>query len=191
MDKRIKIKCPVCGAVLKVKNAPGIEGKQVSCPVCNKKLPFTAFTLVNEQPYTPSGDATQCAFSSGGTEQTRVAGGGDATEINLSAAPVGVLHLEGTTCRYPLRVGRNVVGRKAESSHADFQIPCQSRKNSREHLLIEVSAYHGQVTRIVSLYKQEVGTTHIGTSQLCYGDRVYLQIGDRIRLPEGVLVLEQ
>ena len=30
-----KIKCPCCGAILSIKPVPGIEGKNVKCPVCN------------------------------------------------------------------------------------------------------------------------------------------------------------
>lgn len=47
MNYVIKIKCPFDGAVLSVKNQPGIERKSVTCPVCRNKYPFTRYTRVD------------------------------------------------------------------------------------------------------------------------------------------------
>lgn len=33
----IRIKCPVCGAILQVRNLPDVESKYVTCPVCNTR----------------------------------------------------------------------------------------------------------------------------------------------------------
>ena len=63
MDEIIQIKCPFDGAVLSVKNQPGIESKNVTCPICKHKYPFTQFKRVtsnvnNNDPDTeyPGGD---------------------------------------------------------------------------------------------------------------------------------------
>lgn len=46
MDEIIQIKCPFCGAVLSVKNIPDIESKNVTCPICKHKYPFSQFKRV-------------------------------------------------------------------------------------------------------------------------------------------------
>ena len=57
MDEIIQIKCPFDGAILSVKNQPGIETKNVTCPACKHKYPFTQYirvgpTVNNEDPDT-------------------------------------------------------------------------------------------------------------------------------------------
>lgn len=39
----ITIKCPFCGAVLKVRTCSGIEDKYVTCPVCKQKLKLSSY----------------------------------------------------------------------------------------------------------------------------------------------------
>ena len=46
MDEIIQIKCPFDGAILSVKNQPGIETKNVTCPACKHKYPFTQYKRV-------------------------------------------------------------------------------------------------------------------------------------------------
>lgn len=42
-ESKLIIKCPFCGTPLSVKNIPGIEKKNLTCPVCKCKAPFTSF----------------------------------------------------------------------------------------------------------------------------------------------------
>lgn len=43
IDDILTIKCPFCGAVLKVRTCSGIEDKYVTCPVCKQKLKFSSY----------------------------------------------------------------------------------------------------------------------------------------------------
>ena len=46
MDQFIQIKCPFCGAVLKVKQQAGLEKASITCPVFKKKSPFSDYENV-------------------------------------------------------------------------------------------------------------------------------------------------
>lgn len=43
VEQFIRIKCPHCGAVLKVKQQLGLEKASLTCPVCKKKSPFSNY----------------------------------------------------------------------------------------------------------------------------------------------------
>lgn len=64
----------------------------------------------------------------------------------------------GTAClvfggrRYPLTMGSNIVGRKAETSHATLQIPADDLYMSREHCIININT-DGSAT--ISNYKNK------------------------------------
>lgn len=191
MDEIIKIKCPFCGTVLSVKNQPGIEKKHVTCPICKNKYPFTEFKRVspgatynNEEPDTEYPE----------TDDTIRHSGNDKTETQLPQMnfTLGRLKVVGTTTVFPLRTGRNVVGRKSEKSQADFKIDtAEKRAMSREHILIEVKKLPVKgFVHYVSLYKKEVNKTFIGNEPLVYGDVLILGHGDVIRLPDATLKFE-
>lgn len=178
MEELIKIKCPYCGAVLSVKNQAGIVSKSVTCPICKQKSPFKDFKLIvdkigEEHTQYPGEDCTRVAdlgMDSGGS--------GNLTLGRLKVMPSGP--------SYRLRPGRNIIGRRATQSTADFQIPMEeSKRLSREHLVIEVKKIPGKgFVHYASLCKQKVNTTFIGNEQLEYGDCVVLNHGDVIKLPD-------
>lgn len=171
----IKIKCPRCGSVLQVKNQPGLETKSITCPVCHTKSSYVEFKYVGyNQPEETEYPGQQKSSESG----TQYDSGKNLVIGRLVAVSAG--------CTYQLRPGRNVVGRKAQASTADFQIPMGDKKRmSREHLIIEVTndPVKGYV-HCVKLYKEKVNPTFIGNERLEYGDCLILKKGDLIRMPD-------
>ncbi|MCF0196637.1 MAG: FHA domain-containing protein [Bacteroidaceae bacterium] len=175
MEKIIKMGCPVCGTVQLVKYVPGCENGIVPCRVCNKRYAFAKFKWIDntaneETLYPGSGNAKPKE----NTERTR-----------LGAVNNTIGHLIAAGRIYPLRLGKNVIGRKAESSSATIQLPTNSMRLCREHIIIEVknipgmgSVHHG------SLYKKAVNATFVNNSQLEFGDVLVLNNHNIIRLPD-------
>lgn len=196
MDDIIQIKCPFDGAVLSVRNQAGIETKSVTCPICKNKYPFTQFKrvfskTVNEDPNTEYPGGNNSTDYDG--EHTSYGGDEDKTEVNGNLNfTLGVLKVVGTGKTFQLRPGRNVIGRKGQKSSADFQIDtAEKRSMSREHIVIEVKkAPTSGFVHQVSLYKEKVNKTFIGSVQLLYGDRIILNHGDLIRLPDATVRFE-
>ncbi len=195
MDEIIQIKCPFDGAVLSVKNQPGIETKNVTCPICKHKYPFTQFRRV---PSNQSNDDPETEYP-GGDEQTNYDGEHTSYEsvgeTEIGKQPnytLGKVTVIGSGISYQLRSGRNVIGRKGQKSEANFQIDtAEKRSMSREHIVIEVKIIpiRGFV-HTVFLYKEKVNKTYIGNEPLLYGDCIVLNHGDLIKLPDATLRFE-
>lgn len=189
MDE-IQIKCPFDGAILTVKNMPGIEKKNVSCPVCKNKYPFTQFKIV-----TPASAGDADTDYSGFNEEKTSYGPqvkSEDTQLGDKNLIIGLLRIEGTGISYQLRPGRNIIGRKAEKSGADFRIDTgEKRKMSREHIVIDVKKVPSKgFVHYLSLFKEKVNKTFLGSEELLYGDCMVLNHGDLIRLPDAVLRFE-
>lgn len=195
MDDVIQIKCPFDGAVLTVRNQPGIESKNVTCPICRNKYPFSRFIRVSPGSYggdAPTGypqryrqeeEHTSYANGPASQEKTRV------RSMNLT---IGKLTVRGTDTTFRLTAGRNIIGRRSARSGADFQIDTgEKRAMSREHLVIEIKKIPGRgFVHYLSLFKEKVNDTFIGKEKLEYGDTVVLNHGDIIRLPDATLRFE-
>lgn len=167
----IKIKCPFDGAVLSVRNQPGIESKSVTCPVCKNKFPFRQFKRIEVPAPSDEGD-TQ--YSGAATGENTI---------------IGQVRLQGPGMVYKLKPGRNVIGRAASKSSADFAINTgESRSMSREHIVIEVKSMPGKgLVHFISLAKERVNATFVGDEELLFGDCLILNDGDIIRLPDAEL----
>lgn len=108
--------------------------------------------------------------------------------------PVAAGEIVANGVRYALRPGRNVIGRKAQSSKADIQIPCDTNVMSREHIVIEAKRVPGKgLTHTLSLYKEVKNATSVGSKRLAFGESVELNHGDIIHLPgtDAVFFLPQ
>ena len=184
----LKIKCPFCGAVLSVRPQPDMEDKTVTCPVCKQKNPFKAFGKPNAS---SSREQTETQFP------TRKGPDGNPTreehtEIGNINHTVGRLINHKSRISYPLKGGRNIIGRKAAKSNAEIRIDTGAdRTMSREHLLIDVKnvPYKG-IVHYASLYKENVNPTFIGDVLLQFGDTIVLNHGDMVRLPGSTLRFE-
>lgn len=86
---------------------------------------------------------------------------------------------------YPLKMGRNVIGRKASSSKADIQIPCADNIISREHIVIDVEQAPGQAaaSHTLSLFKEVKNRTMFRGAAMKFGESHALGDGDIIHLP--------
>lgn len=169
MEETIQIKCPWCNAVLSVRNQPGIENKYITCPVCKQKSPFSQFkrNVVN----TTNDDCTQYP--------------GAQVSMPQENYTIGRLVVQGSGISYDLKLGKNIIGRKASNSSANFQIEMgENRRMSREHIVVEVKKVLGRgISHFVSLFKEKVNQTEVGSEKLVYGDCLILKAGDVIKLP--------
>ena len=179
MQEKIKIKCPCCSKVATVKNIPGIENAIVKCSACNQQTPFKMWkqVVVND-------DKTLYAAQSQKSDDTTVPLAG----LNTS---IGVLVSQGNNNEtYQLKMGQNVIGRKASASSASIQISTgESKRMSREHLVIEVKKITGRgLVHYVSLYKERLNPTFIGNEKIEYGSCLILNDGDIIKMPDCTLL---
>lgn len=171
MDEIIKIKCPFDGAVLSVKNLPGIENKSVTCPICKNKYPFSQYRRVVDTPAPRQSEET------------------DHTQLPTLNYTIGSLIHKETGASYRLKPGKNVIGRKASNSSADIKIDTGDlRSMSRDHLVIDVKKEPGKgYVHYVALFKERVNETKINNMTLLYGDCLILEDGSLLKLPDCTL----
>ena len=174
----IKVKCPCCGTPLGIKIASGKEPKNIKCPVCKQISPFQSFVKINlgrqeEHTEYPGEEEPTIPFINEGP--------------NFTLGQLVVMDSDLPAFR--LKVGKNVVGRKANASSADIQLSVgESKRLSREHLTIEVKKVPGKgFVHIASLYKLKSNATYVNDNILEYGDTVILQHGTVLRLPDITL----
>ena len=172
MDK-IRIKCPICGAILEALDDPANAEKNVKCPNCNQRNKFKDFKRVVVPMPTP------------------IASEKDETQIaSMGKDSVGYLLDRMTYRRYPLREGKQLVGRKPRKNPAKADIPIETTDQgmSREHLYIEVMAGHdGRYHVYVSNAKNQ-NPTEINGVTLADGDKVSIRHGDVLKLCDTQLV---
>lgn len=187
----LQIKCPWCSAVLSVKNRPDIETKNVTCPVCKQKSAFNQFTLVSQPAPQPKPPVPPVPSSSPyeGTKYSSNAGNlGSPTSLSV----VGQLVLASSGAVFQLHQGRNVIGRMAPGSVADFQIETPlSKRMSRQHIVVDVMVdpLLG-VVHALSLFKQACNAVTVNGQPLVFGDRVILTSGMSIAMPDAILTFQ-
>lgn len=171
----IKIKCPWCNAVLTVRDNLDNEGKSVTCPICKKNALYSQFKRVDIAPQIDEG-CTQYAVS----------------QNIQNNEEIGVLKSTKSGQSFQLKLGKNIIGRKAANSSASIQIDTNGDKRmSREHIIIEVVKHPIKGTIYsVSLYKEKVNDTTVAGQKLIYGDCIIIHSGDTIELPNYSLIFE-
>lgn len=186
----IKIKCPTCGKVLRLQDAPNINAASFTCPVCEEKHVVGKCQRYVEQPkpMVSSGDETRYGGASArqGGDETRIGsqpqcGGSDETRIGSASSPaVGVL-VDNLGRTYQLRSGINTIGRKAASSPASVQIATDDRTMSRSHAVIEVSHAGGKTIHILRNGANK-NPSFLNGSLIGQHDQLILNNGDRIKM---------
>ena len=186
----IKIKCPTCGKVLRLQDAPNINAASFTCPVCEEKHVVGKCQRYVEQPkpMVSSGDETRYGGASArqGGDETRIGsqpqcGGSDETRIGSASSPaVGVL-MDNMGRTYQLRLGINTIGRKAASSPASVQIATDDRTMSRSHAVIEVSHAGGKTIHILRNGANK-NPSFLNGSLIGQQDQLILNNGDRIKM---------
>lgn len=201
----VKIKCPSCGAVLRV-NSQSIlnpQGKSITCPKCAKKSPLTTFIFVSAEAThvgkTPDlGEEKKTTVNDPGCVDGHTIMPGDMPGINRK--PMCVLRDVRSGRIYHLVTGLNVVGRDCSSSQATIRINTgNGQQISREHLDITVD--YNPLTGhnyYVKLHKQKVNETKVESpgaggahmppqhAVLNFYDTLVLKPGDLIHLPDSV-----
>lgn len=181
MNDIIQIQCPKDGAILSIKNQPGLERKNVTCPVCKQMRPFTHYKRYIAQ---TSGYTEYPGKRDG---MTQYGGYMDGTRIDIGKPlALGKLVVVSTGKEYQLKPGRNVIGREAVASSTDIQIDTgDSRRMSREHVVIEVAKIAGKgYVHQARLFKERCNATFVNKTQLEYGDCIVLHHGDVLRMPD-------
>lgn len=186
----IKIKCPTCGKVLRLQDAPNINAASFTCPVCEEKHVVGKCQRYVEQPkpMVSSGDETRYGGASArqGGDVTRIGsqpqcGGSDETRIGSASSPaVGVL-VDNMGRTYQLRLGINTIGRKAASSPASVQIATDDRTMSRSHAVIDVSHAGGKTIHILRNGANK-NPSFLNGSLIGQQDQLILNNGDRIKM---------
>lgn len=170
----LRIKCPNCGAVLTIKNMPGLETKNIPCPVCKKISKYTDYKAPKPQTY-----------SSGEDDRTST---GDATQPgNLKQWGIGKLQKPGTNQQYKLTLGINTIGRKAQSSNATVQIDTDDRSMSRAHSTIEICKLKAGGYIHYFSNAQNKNDTYVNSQLIEKGDRIVLHGGETIKMAKTVL----
>lgn len=165
----IKIKCPNCGILLGVKEAPKNLDKVVACPNCKEKNKFRDFRMVESRPIQ------------------------DETEIISSVKDsLGLLVDTKTHRRYSLHEGVNLVGRMTYKTppKADVPIVTEDMGLSRAHLYIQVMKGRDGLYHYYIYNASNANPTYINEIQLEDGDKVGLKTGDKIKSSETVLLFE-
>ena len=186
----IKIKCPTCGKVLRLQDAPNINAASFTCPVCKEKHVVGKCQRYVEQPkpMVSSGDETRYGGASAqqGGDETRIGsqpqcGGSDETRIGSASSPaVGVL-VDNLGRTYQLRSGINTIGRKAASSPASVQIATDDRTMSRSHAVIGVSNA-GEKTIHILRNGANKNPSYLNSTLIGPQDQLILNNGDRIKM---------
>lgn len=165
----IRIKCPNCGAVLGAVDHPANAQKMVVCPNCKVRNRFVDFKRV-----TPS----------------KV---DDETRMDMFVeGPIGSLVDEKTHKEYPLKEGRNLVGRKPvrDVPKADIPIETDDKGLSRAHLYIDVIKGRDGRWHYYASNASNKNETRINGVKLEDDDRIGITHDDRITSSETTLRFE-
>ena len=159
--EKIRIKCPFCGAVLETLDNPANYEKTIKCPNCQTKNVFKDFKRVIPKKQS------------------------DETRINLPREEtIGYLLDLQTHLQYPLKEGRNLIGRKTVKTppKADIPIETTDAGMSREHLFIDVMRGRDGHIHVYASNAKNQNPTLVNGVELEDGDKLGLKHGDILRL---------
>lgn len=189
----IKIKCPTCGKILRLADAPNINQATFTCPVCKDKHIVGQCQRIAIPPIGNSGEETRIGgySSSSAGEETRIAGGGDETRIGSAPQQQEVGQLIDNYGKfYRLSMGTNTIGRKASSSTAMIQIDTSDRYMSRSHVVIEVRNMDGQIVHLLKNGANK-NPSYLNGILIGASDQLILNNGDRLLLGKTELTFKK
>lgn len=186
MNQFIRIKCPFCGAVLKVRQQPGLERASITCPVCKRKSLFSGFQKVVEH----GNDGPGSRGYQGQSEETELPGGGESgsedTETGKPVASYIGCIVEKSGKRWTLHPGVNTIGRKLQSPPQQVDIPITDytgeKKMSRCHAKIDVVRLANGAYKHIIYNWQNKNATSIGGDVMESADRIVLHNGMVVKL---------
>ncbi|MBQ7819480.1 MAG: FHA domain-containing protein [Bacteroidales bacterium] len=190
----IRIKCPLCGTIMRIMNNKIEKDKKLKCLGCKQILKFTEFQQI-ETKETPKkskdNEKTRTSSCSGFASQNEstsektviVSDKGQDSNINYpkEKATIGYLIELQTSKRYLLQEGKNTLGRKSTSSTVSVPIETNDRYMSRNHLTIEVVNGGKEYIHIAYNSKEEV-ETYVNNKMLSASDQIVLERGDSIQM---------
>ena len=173
MSNIVKVVCPQCKRLLSFMDAPDIGNKLIVCPKCN----FRATVDVYRSGTDGIGEPKE-------TEITTLP-----EYISKDAMIVGCLRVKETGKIYPLKQGRNVIGRISQTGTADIRLS-DDIYMSRNHIEINiVQTALGLEHRLVEINsKNEV---LLNDESLPRGNILILQFGDKIILGKTEVIFEK
>lgn len=167
----IRIKCPVCGAILNAKDDPSNVKKSVTCPNCKERRKFTEFKIIVP---TPPADRNQ---SEQPADETQIC-------VRRKETSPGYLLDKATGKCYPLPVGEHVVGRMTSKSPSKADIPIETTDRGMSRLHMRIRCFLAQDGRYhVSVSNAEnKNPTLVNGEPLPDGDVVGIKHGDILTL---------
>ena len=194
-----RLKCPVCGKLILVVSKQQIDGispnkDTLTCPGCKSKRSLSEYKMVTtttkETEY-PDSNKNNSAYPQG-NDDNRTLYQETGKQKKTPYANIGQLRLPGGEI-VQLKEGVQVIGRLANNPpYPDIKIPEQTRRMSRQHLIIEVKAEPGVgYVHRARLFKQKVNSTAIGGAKMDIRDGIKLHNGDILRLPGADIRFEQ
>ncbi len=176
-----RICCNSCGITLDVPQRNGEPYRDIHCPNCNHQQRVTfGDSLPDEKGKTVYGGMQ------GITRQ-------NCSDDNaLTQLPQAVSEHPGALLfkdkKYPLRLGRNLVGRESKTSNADVQIPTNDYQMSREHAVINIKRIaDGSIRTLIRNYKDNL-VTIVNDLQLETDDEVVLTNGTHLKMGHTLIV---
>lgn len=119
---------------------------------------------------------------------------GISTEANPKEVGWLIVHDENTESQtFPLKLGKNIVGRWSESKPCDVMIETEDRRMSRNHSVIEVlKRPTGQYDYLIYDFGSANGTfiNANAAKRLTEHDQVFLRDGDTIQMGRTKMVLK-
>ena len=186
MNQYISIKCPHCGASLKVKQQQGLEKASLTCPVCNVKSPFANYIIVSANNNSNSEDTElPNGFKQNNNQKEPL------TELpSYLNKNIGCL-VEKSGKRWTLHTGINTIGRKLQSDPQHVEIPIADytgeRKMSRNHAKIEVIRQPDGSCKHVFFNWQNKNQTYVSGELVESDDRIVLHDGMTIQLANVIV----
>lgn len=169
---KIFIVCPECHQQLSFNEVPGYQNMVVECPKCHFK-------------------ANARVYQSGA--QARGAQGADDMPTQLvipprSAAFIGQIRVKSTGEIQYLKIGQNIIGRRAQTGTADIKIS-NDMYMSRRHVEIDVmNKGNGYEHRLVEINSKNI--VKLNGKPINRGDILILKFGDIMTLGTTDIVLE-
>lgn len=195
----LKVKCPNCGKVFIIADQQGIEKKTFTCSVCKtRSIIGPNLIVVKPKPASPVSEETQygpafCGSSTGEETQYKPSGASAAEETvfksDIAAQKTAQL-VDNFGRSYPLRVGINTIGRKANSSTASVQIAVEDRFMSRSHAIIEVRNAGGQFIYILKNGANQ-NPSYLNGTIVGASDQLILNNGDRLKFGYTELIFKK
>lgn len=170
----LKIRCVHCGAKLTIRNQVNIEKLSVECPNCHEKFKVSEGMQSMSANQSKTSDEDTIYRQSKGSDT-------EDTIFNSGQRNPGRLVEIATGRTYPLKPGRNTIGRTSESTPTDISVDDPSRRMSRQHAIIEVRTMADGTFRHFLYNWKNKNSTCVDGHQLMQNDNIVLRDGQMIK----------